>query len=343
MSFSQPMVLLLLLFMPVAVYLYFYRRHQIPVFRYGDPALLLAVKDRMTVFLHTLAVLCVLAAWALIVLALAGPRSGKKYEKRLSEGVDMIVALDVSGSMRAVDDPAAGDAVRDNYYYDADNTLTNRLSYAKLFTGKFIKKRPNDRIGLVVFAGYSYTKCPLTFDHGILIKLLDQVNFDSVNQQTTAIGLAIANSIGRLVKSKAKSKIIILITDGMNTSGAIDPLTAAEAAKTMGIRIHTIGFGSRNPLMPARKAGYYIPSQQSYIDEATLQTIASNTGGKYFRATGGGKLNQIYEQIDRMEKTVIERRVFVEYIYHYQNLITTALLLLLAAAVIRFLVLRSYP
>lgn len=342
MSFSHPVILLLLILTPVFFYLLFIRKKQAPTMNYGDPALILAVKDRMSIILNYSCNLLLIAAWIALVVALAGPRSGKQYEKRLSEGVDLVVALDVSGSMRAVDNDAARNAVRDNYYYDSDNSLTNRLTYAKLFTARFIKKRNNDRIGLVVFAGYSYTKCPLTFDHAILIRLLEQVDFDSVNQQTTAIGLAIANSISRLTKSKSKSKVIILITDGMNTSGAIDPLTAAEAAKTMGIRIHTIGFGSRYPLMPARKKGYFIPSQ-TYIDESTLKTIATNTGGKYFRATGGGKLNDIYEQIDRMEKTVIERRVFVEYSYHFQLILKTALLMILSALFIRFAVLRVFP
>lgn len=345
MSFSDPAFLLLLVFLPIFAYRLFGMANRDRNLRYSSLALLSRLSGNRGRIKYGIVVVCYLLAWTFAVIALAGPRSSRQYEKRLSEGVDMILALDVSGSMQAVDNRQALQvAMRHGYYYDRGSSLSNRLQYAKKFTADFIAKRPNDRIGLVVFAGYSFTKCPLTFDHSLLVKMLDSASFRSVKEQSTAIGLAIANGVNRLRTSRAKSKILILITDGENTAGSIDPFTAAEIAKTMGIKVYTIGVGSETPLVPANRGKpYYVKTaRRNRIDVSTLKKIASMTGGEFFRARKGGSLSDIFRRIDSMEKSIIERKVFSEYTEHYQVWLLISLLFLVGGTVLRYLVLRVY-
>jgi Ca-activated chloride channel family protein len=279
----------------------------------------------------------------LAVIALAGPRSGRTFEKRLSEGVDLMLVLDISGSMQAVDDAALfREAVARGYYHDETDTLTNRLVHAKKFAAEFIEKRPDDRIGLVVFAGYSFTKCPLTFDHGLLLRQLGETAFSDVSVQSTAIGVALANALNRLVGSPAKNKVVVLITDGANNAGMIDPLTASGIARSLAVRVYPIGFGSKTPLMPAQRPGYYVPSQTD-IDNDALAKIAEETGGRYYHANVGGELGTIFAEIDTLEKSVIEKRIFVEYRELFQPLLLWALVLLALSESCRHLVFRARP
>ena len=237
------------------------------------------------------------------MLAFARPRSGTQIEEVTSEGVDIMLALDVSSSMQ-----------------DEDFKPHNRLYVAKEEIKKFIARRSNDRIGLIVFARNSFTQCPLTIDYGVLLRFVDQIDFGVV-EDGTAIGMAIANGVNRLRESEAKSKIMILLTDGDNNAGEIDPLTAANLATAFNIKIYTIGAGKPgNAMYPVQDPifGKRYVYQPTKIDEETLQKIADITGGKYFRARSGEELEEIYTAIDGMEKTEIEVSRHTQYTELFQ-------------------------
>ena len=227
---------------------------------------------------------------ALIITALARPQSSTSWQDKTTEGIDIIMSMDISGSMLAKD------------------LQPDRLSASKKVAQQFITDRINDRIGLVVYAGESFTQCPLTTDHSVLINLLQDVN-NGLIQDGTAIGMGLATSVNRLKDSKAKSRVVILLTDGSNNSGDIPPITAAEIAKTFDVRVYTIGVGTNGyAQMPIK-----LPTGQTIyekvkvkIDEATLEKIADMTGGKYFRATDNASLQDIYKEIDELEKSKIE-------------------------------------
>ncbi len=248
-------------------------------------------------FRFVLSLLRVLAL-ALLAVAFARPQAGTENREVSSEGIDIIMALDISGSMRA-----------------EDFKPYNRLYVAKEEIKKFVSKRVSDRIGLVVFSATSFTQCPLTLDYGVLLTFLDQVKFGMV-QDGTAIGMALANCVNRLRESTAKSKVIILLTDGINNSGQIDPLTAAGIARTMGVKIYTIGVGKPgNAMYPVDdpifgKRYVYLPNE---IDEVVLREIAAKTGGKYFRARSEKELEAIYSEIDQLEKTKIKVSQYIQY------------------------------
>jgi Ca-activated chloride channel family protein len=235
---------------------------------------------------------------ALLLIAFARPQMGTENREVTSEGIDIMLALDVSGSMKA-----------------EDFKPQNRLYVAKEEIKKFVSKRISDRIGLVIFSAASFTQCPLTLDYGILLNFLDKVKFGMI-QDGTAIGMALANGVNRLRESPSKSKVIVLLTDGVNNSGQIDPLTAATIAKTMGIKIYTIGVGKPgNAMYPVDdpifgKRYVYLPNE---IDEDVLREISSKTGGKYFRARSEKELGEIYDEIDEMEKTEIKVKEYVQY------------------------------
>lgn len=225
-------------------------------------------------------------AISFIILALARPQASNSWRTENTEGIDIIMALDVSGTMQAED------------------LKPNRIEAAKAVASEFILSRPNDNIGLVVFAGESFTQCPLTTDHAVLINLFNAVKFGII-EDGTAIGLGLANAVNRIKDGKAKSKVIILLTDGSNNRGDIAPITAAEIAKTFGIRIYTVGVGSYGVVnVPVQTPmGIQYQQMQSEFDEKSLQDIAITTGGKYFRATDNSKLRRIYQEIDQLEKT----------------------------------------
>lgn len=244
-------------------------------------------RNNYAVLRHYGIVLRVLALAALII-ALARPQSAFSWQNSTTEGIDIVIATDISGSMLAED------------------LKPNRLEAGKNIAIDFIKDRPEDRIGLVIFSGESFTQCPLTIDHDVLINLFKDISNGMV-EDGTAIGMGLATAVNRLKDSEAKSKVVILLTDGSNTTGSIPPLTAAEIAKQMKVRVYTIGVGTKGYAPYPVKTPFGTQYQQVpvTIDEGVLSKIANVTGGKYFRATNNEKLKQIYQQIDQLEKAKI--------------------------------------
>ncbi len=251
------------------------------------------------------------AALCLIIVALARPRSSTQMEKVDTEGIDIVFAMDVSTSMLARD-------------FNPD-----RLSAAKDIAIEFIAQRPSDRMGIVVFAGESYTQCPLTTDRATLINLMKEVQTDLI-EDGTAIGNGLATAVARMKDSDAKSRVVILLTDGVNNMGEIDPATAAEIAKTYGIRVYTIGVGANGeaPYPVQTPWGIEIRRVPVEIDEALLKQIADGTGGRYFRATDNTKLQEIYAEIGQMEKTRTTVDSFPVYKDLFENYALAALLCL---------------
>jgi Ca-activated chloride channel family protein len=261
-----------------------------------------------------------LAALVVLVAALARPQTVATSERVTSEGIDIVLALDISGSMLAED-------------FQPDN----RLAVAKRVMGDFIRGRKADRIGLVVFAGASYTQCPLTLDYPVIEALLEQVRFGLIDDGT-AIGMAIANGVNRLTDSKAKSRILVLLTDGENNAGPIDPKTAAELAKARGIRIYTIGVGregvARIPVADPMFGQRY-RQVETHIDEESLQEIAQVTGGRYFRADDPKALAGIFSTIDSLEKTEVEVKHYHRYGELFPWVAGAGLVLLLGETLLR--------
>ena len=238
------------------------------------------------------------AAHAVIIVALARPQFGFTKEEIRTEGIDIVLVLDTSGSMKAV-----------------DFKPKNRLYVAKKVAKEFIQGRKNDRIGLVVFAAKAFTQCPLTLEYGVLLGLLEKVDF-GVIEDGTAIGMAIGAAVNRLRESEAESKVIVLLTDGRNNRGEIDPLTAAGLAKAMDVKIYTIGAGKKGQAyypVQDRVFGTRFVKMAVDIDDETLRKVAQATGGEYFRATDAQKLEEIYSEISRMEKAIIETKVYRQY------------------------------
>jgi Ca-activated chloride channel family protein len=253
-------------------------------------------------------------AITLLVLAFARPQSGVKGEEVLTEGIDIVLAMDVSSTMLAED------------------IKPNRVDATRDVAKEFIRNRKNDRIGLVVFAGEAYTQCPLTLDYGILMGFLDQIHVGMI-EDGTAIGMGLSTAVNRLRSSEAKSKVILLLTDGQNNRGEIDPITAAQMAQAFDIRVYTIGAGTRGiALYPVEDPFFgkrYQPMQVN-IDEETLQRIARQTGGKYFRATDRRSLESVYREIDKLEKTEIKVKEYTRYSELFPYLVFAALALILA-------------
>ncbi|MFT4781460.1 MAG: Ca-activated chloride channel family protein [Psychroserpens sp.] len=270
-----------------------------------------------------------LAALSFLIVALARPRTSDETTKtKTTKGIDIVMAIDVSASMLAKD------------------LLPNRLEALKKVAAEFILGRPNDRIGLVEYAGESYTKTPITSDKGIVLRSLRDIKYNTIIEGGTAIGMGLATSVNRLKDSKAKSKIIILLTDGVNNSGFIDPKIASELAVEYGIKVYTIGLGTNGmalspySILPNGKFQYRRVNVE--IDEALLNEIADVTGGTYFRATDNKKLKDIYNEINKLEKTEIEEIKYTAYDEKYRPLILIALGLLLIEVLLRFTVFRSF-
>lgn len=278
-----------------------YRRARSATIKYSDIRIVKrASRTHRQQFRFIVTVLRILAL-VLFIVAFARPRSGTEYQEVTSEGIDIMMCLDVSSSMQA-----------------EDFKPNNRLYVCKEEIKKFVNKRAtqsNDRIGLVVFARYSYTQCPLTTDYGVLLNFIDQVDFGVV-EDGTAIGMALASSVNRLRESQAKSKIIVLLTDGDNNAGEIDPITAANLAAAFDIKVYTIGAGKPgNAMFPYQDPifGKRYVYQPTKIDEETLKQIAEKTGGKFYRARSGKELEEIYGIIDNLEKTEIEVASHIQY------------------------------
>ena len=266
-----------------------------------------------------------IAAVSLIIVALARPRSSTETEKIDTEGIDIVLAMDVSTSMLARD-------------FEPD-----RISAAKDIAIEFIAQRPSDRMGIVVFAGESYTQCPLTTDRATLINLMKDVQTDLI-EDGTAIGNGLATAVARMKDSDAKSRVVILLTDGVNNCGEIAPATAAEIAKTYGIRVYTIGLGTNGeapyPVMTAW--GVELRKMPVEIDEALLKSIAESTGGRYFRATDNTKLSEIYSEINQMEKVRTTVDSFPVYKELFGKYAVWALVCLLLELVLRLFI-RRFP
>lgn len=266
------------------------------------------------------------AVFGLLIIVAARPQSSNSWENVTTEGIDIILAVDISGSMLAED------------------FKPNRLEAAKSVATEFIAGRPDDRMGLVVFSGESFTQCPLTTDHAVLMNLFQGIQ-SGIIEDGTAIGLGLATSVNRLKDSDARSKVIILLTDGMNNRGEIAPITAAEIAKTFGIRVYTVGVGSLGTAPYPFQTPYGIQYQniKVEIDEGVLQEIAGMTGGKYFRATNNQKLKEIYQEIDKMEKSRIDVKEINTKTEEYQRFLILALVLLFIEIGLRLTIFKRNP
>ncbi len=269
------------------------------------------------------------AAFVMIVLALARPQTHNAWDERTVEGIDIMLAMDVSTSMLAED------------------LRPNRIEAAKDVAASFITDRPDDNIGLTIFAGEAFTQCPMTTDHASLLNLLKGVRTDIAAQglinDGTAIGMGLANAVSRLKDSKAKSRVVILLTDGSNNSGDISPLTAAQIAKSLGIRVYTIGVGTNKVApypMPVAGGVQYV-NMPVEIDTKTLQSIASTSDGNFYRATNNKELKQIYEDIDKLEKSKLNVKKFSKRYEAFQPFAIAALVLLLIEALLRLTVFRK--
>lgn len=296
--FKNPEFFWLLLLVPLLIGLYFWKmRHRHPVLQIPSMKALKLPTVSWLPYLRHLVFSLQLIAFVFFVIALARPRLMEQEEKVNAEVVDIVISLDISGSMLAQD------------------FKPDRIEAAKNLSVEFIENRPEDRIGLVIFAGESFTQSPITADKQVLKSLIDAINIDLLTDGT-AIGMGLATAVDRLKDSDAASKVIILLSDGVNNTGFIDPKTAMEMAKKLGIRVYTIGVGSEGeapfPHQDAfgRKVLKNVPVE---IDEALLEEIAKETGGAYFRATDNASLSNIYAQIDEMEKTTIDVEVFKKY------------------------------
>ena len=325
MSFASPGYLFLLLFLIPVVGWYVYELHKADASVQMSSATTLKRSTRSwrVYLLHVPFVLRV-AAITLLSIALARPQLTNRWSSESTEGIDIMMALDISGTMQAED------------------LKPNRLEAAKQVASDFVIARPNDQIGLVVFAGESFTQCPLTTDHAVLVNLFKSVKFGMI-EDGTAIGLGLANAVNRMKDSPTKSKVVILLTDGSNNRGDIDPMTAAEIAKTFGIRVYAVGVGSHGQArVPVQTPmGVQYMTMDSEFDETTLQNIASTTGGQYFRATDNNSLKQIYEQIDQLEKTKLRVREYAKHTDTFAPFLMAALLCLLAEILLRYFVLRT--
>lgn len=273
-----------------------------------------------------------LAALALVVAALARPQFGRAESRYTGEGIDIMLAVDISGSMLAED-------------FTVDDKRVNRLEAVKSVVKDFVERRPNDRVGLVLFGARPYTQCPMTLDHGWLMQNLERAQIGMI-EDGTAIGSALATAAARLKDSNAKSKVVILLTDGQNNAGKVSPLTAADATASLGIKAYTIGAGTRGLApYPARDLFGNIVYQpvQVDIDEDTLKAIAEKTKGTYFRATDTESLKKIYDDIDQLERTEFEAPRYLDYDELYPWLLLPAVILLAAELGLSQTVLRKLP
>ncbi|OGX08889.1 MAG: hypothetical protein A2Z88_10065 [Omnitrophica WOR_2 bacterium GWA2_47_8] len=332
MEFKDPWILLLIPVCLGVVY-YFYRANTQPTLRFSSVDSFSKIGNSWKVLVSERMIFLRLIVLALFLISLAGPRKVLEKTETSAEGIDIVLAVDASGSMAAED-------------FRINNRRVNRLEVVKNVVEEFIDQRKADRIGLVVFAAHAFTVCPVTTDHEWLKSNLERVELGSLGQDGTAIGSSISSAVGRLKTSKAKSKVVILLTDGVNNAGTIDPLTAAKAAKTFGIKIYTIGAGSKDLVpFPAQDLWGRTVYQNVQIDmdEALLKRIAQETGAEYFRATDTESLKEIYQQIDRLEKTKIEQFGYKEYKELFPYFFVAALLLLLAELVLTHTVLMRIP
>jgi Ca-activated chloride channel homolog len=326
-TFASPTYFLLLLLLIPIVAWYWYNKRNINA--HIQISTIDAVENNRKSFRHrlrTLPFILRILVYIFIVIVLARPQAINSGRNVTVEGIDIVMAMDISGSMLAQD------------------FKPDRIEAAKQVASEFIEGRPNDRIGLVIFSSESFTQCPLTTDHTVLINLLRDVHMGMI-QDGTAIGLGLATAVNRLKDSKAKSRVIILLTDGVNNAGSISPLTAADIAKTFGIRVYTIGVGTHGvaPYPVQTPYGIQYQNMNVEIDEAALTEIAKGTNGKYFRATNNQKLRDIYHEIDKLEKSKIQEYGFTKRKEEYLIFSMIAGILLLLDIILRNTYLRRIP
>jgi Ca-activated chloride channel family protein len=328
-EFVNPQLFWLLLLLPLLLLWFFWKRKQqtavlkISSLKGFDTSKNWLAKLRPLLFVLRL------MALALIIVAMARPRTVDESTRiKTTKGIDIVIAIDVSASMLARD------------------LKPNRLEALKTVASRFIQARPNDRLGLVEYAGESYTKTPLTSDKNIVLSSLKSIKYNTTITGGTAIGMGLATSVNRLKESRAKGKVIILLTDGVNNSGFIDPKIASELAVEFGIKVYTIGIGSNgmalSPIGILPNGSFQYGNIQVEIDEDLLKQIAETTGGKYFRASSNTKLEQIYEEINKLEKTEIEETKYKSYDELFRPLVLAAFGLLLFELLLRYTVFRSF-
>jgi len=324
-TFSDPGYLYLLLVIPAIIAFYVLKQHK-AFASLRMPGLDPLAKAGTTIrnYLQNILFGARMTAGLLLIIVLARPQSTDKFQDVSTEGIDIILALDISGSMLARD------------------FKPDRLEASKDVATEFISGRPYDRIGLVVFSGESFTQCPLTTDHAVLINLLREIQSGMI-EDGTAIGMGLANAVNRIKDSEAKSKVIILLTDGINNRGEVAPATAAGIAKTFGVRVYTIGVGTMGtaPYPVQTPFGTQYQNMPVEIDEGILKEIALTTGGKYFRATDNDKLVQVYGEIDKLEKSKIDVRQFTRKEEKYLIPAIIAFFILAIEMLVRYTFLRK--
>ncbi len=324
-TFNEPLYLYLLALIPLMVAFYLFKQQKVaPSLRMPG---LQQFDSAGTTFRHILRHLLFamrMLSVSLLIIVLARPQTTDRIQNTSTEGIDIVLTLDISGSMLARD------------------FRPDRLEASKNVATEFISGRPYDRIGLVVFSGESFTQCPLTTDHAVLINLLREIQSGMI-EDGTAIGMGLATAVNRIKDSEAKSKVVILLTDGVNNRGAVAPATAADIAKTYNVRVYTIGVGTQGmaPYPVQTPFGLQYQNMPVEIDEAILRDIAQATGGKYFRATDNDKLAQVYNEIDKLEKSKIDVRQFSRKEEKYMLPALIAVFLLIAEVILRNTILKN--
>jgi Ca-activated chloride channel homolog len=328
-SFLNPEFFWLLFVLPLAgLWLFYKKKEQTPTLRMSSVTGFKNATSLRSTTKPFLPVLRVLAL-ASIIIALARPRTVDiSNQTKTTKGVDIVMAIDLSSSMLAKD------------------LKPNRMEALKEVAIKFVENRPNDRIGIVAYAGEAYTKTPVTSDKAIVAEAIKEIKFDNVIQDGTAIGMGLSTAVNRLKDSKAKSKVIILLTDGVNNSGFIEPEMASQIAKEFKIKVYTIGIGSNGmadfPYAIAPNGSFIFKKMKVEIDEQLMKNIANNSGGKYFRATSNSKLETIYEEINKLETTEIEELKFYDYDEKFRPFIWIAGILLVLEIILRNTIFRSF-
>lgn len=324
-EFANPKLLWLLLLVPLSIIWYILRhKKQEAAVNFSDLKGMVKLPKTWKAYLRHMLFALKMAALALLIVALARPQSSSTNSTSNIEGIDIVMAMDVSGSMLARD------------------LKPDRLTAAKNVASDFVKGRPGDRMGLVIFSGETFTQVPLTTDHGVMLNMLAEMK-NGLIEDGTAIGDGLATAISRLKDSEAISKVVILLTDGMNNAGSVDPYTAAEIAKLYGIRVYTIGVGTYGtaPYPVQTMFGTQMQQIKVEIDEKLLTTIANSTGGKYFRANNNKKLDEIYQEIDKLERSKIEVTEFRRLHEEFYPLVAWAIALLLLEFLLRKTIFRT--
>ncbi len=328
---NKEYLFLLILIIPYVIWYVMYRKKTEPTMRMSDTFAFRNVPKSWKVMLMPLSPLLRILAFTMIVLVLARPQTQNSWKNKTIEGIDIMLAMDVSTSMLAED------------------LKPNRIEAAKQVAAEFISGRPNDNIGLSIFAGEAFTQCPMTIDHASLLNLLHNVRTDiaarGLIEDGTAIGMGLANAVSRLKASKAKSKVVILLTDGSNNRGDISPMTAAEIAKSLGIRVYTIGVGTNKVApypMPVAGGVQYVNIPVE-IDNQTLSEIAAATDGDFYRATNTKELRKIYQEIDQLEKSKLNVKQFSKKYEAFQPFAIIAVLALLLEILLRITIFRRIP